>query len=225
MPRKVESERCAKAFGPQPFDREKHIYRCNEFSELLKDAVRFFHGTPVCQFPPEERFNGAGVYALYYIGKSGLYAKFGREINREEYRLPIYVGKAVPMGWRQSRNALENGEGAKLFERLKQHANSVRAGKGLNIDDFVCRLMIFEGPVQAMIASVEAALIAMHRPLWNSVIDGFGNHNPGNKRFSGMITQWDSLHPGRAWTNQMTGKKPDVKMLNRRVKDYFAGLR
>ena len=212
-------------FDPQPFDREKHVYRCDEFSELLKDAVRFFHGTPVCKFPPEERFAGAGVYAIYYIGKTGLYAKFGQEINREEYRLPIYVGKAEPTGWRQSRSSDNDGKNTKLFDRLKQHSNSVVAGKGLKVDDFVCRLMIFEGPVEAMIASVEASLISMHRPLWNSVIDGFGNHNPGNKRFTGMITQWDALHPGRAWAKQMTGEVPDVKMLNRRVKDYFVGLR
>ncbi len=212
-------------FEPQPFDREKHIYRCEEFSELLKDAVRFFHGTPVCAFPPETRFAGAGVYALYYIGKKGLYARFGQEINREEYRLPIYVGKAEPTGWRQSRGVEDSAKDAKLFERLKQHSSSVAAGKGLCVDDFVCRFMIFEGPVEAMIASVEAALISMHRPLWNSVIDGFGNHNPGNKRFSGMITQWDALHPGRAWALKMTGEVPDVKMLNRRVKDYFAGIR
>lgn len=211
-------------FEPQPFDREKHVYRCDEFSELLKDAVRFFHGTPVCSFPPEERFDGAGVYALYYIGKKGLYAKFGLEINREEYRLPIYVGKAEPTGWRQSRNSSDRPN-TKLCDRLKQHSSSVVAGKGLCVDDFVCRFMIFEGSVEAMIASVEASLIAMHRPLWNSVIDGFGNHNPGSRRFSGMITQWDALHPGRSWVSQMTGDIPDLKVLNRRVKDYFAGVR
>ena len=65
----------------------------------------------------------------------------------------------------------------------------------------------------------------MHRPLWNSVIDGFGNHNPGKKRFSGMTTQWDALHPGRAWAKKMSGEMPDVKLLNRRVKDYLVGMR
>ena len=88
-------------FDPLPFERNKHVYRCDEFSELLKDAVRFFHGTTVCTFPPDEKFSGSGVYALYYIGKTGLYGRFGQEINREEYRLPIYIGKAEPSGWRQ----------------------------------------------------------------------------------------------------------------------------
>lgn len=213
-------------FDPEPFDLKKHVYQCNEFGELLKDAVRFFHGTPICKFPPEERFCGAGVYALYYIGKKGLYAKFGQEINREEYRLPIYVGKAAPMGWRQSRTSgSEGNENTKLFERLKQHAQSVASGKSLRQEDFVCRLMIFDGPVEAMISSVEASLISMYRPLWNSVIDGFGNHNPGKERFSGMMTQWDALHPGRIWAKKMTGETPDVRQLIRRVKDYLVGIR
>ena len=212
-------------FEPQPFEREKHVYRCDGFSELLKDAVRFFHGTPVCPFPPSEKFTGAGVYALYYIGKSGLYGKFGQEINREEYRLPIYIGKAEPSGWRQSREIGSSTPSRKLSDRLLQHARSVGCARNLCLPDFACRLMILEGPVEAMIASVEAALIARHRPLWNSVIDGFGNHNPGEKRLTGKITQWDALHPGRTWAKKMSGEMPDVKMLTRRVKDYFAGLR
>jgi hypothetical protein len=39
--------------------------------------------------------------------------------------------------------------------------------------------MFFEGETQNMIAAVEAALIAEKTPLWNSVVDGFGNHAPG----------------------------------------------
>lgn len=85
--------------------------------------------------------------------------------------------------------------------------------------------MIFEGAADAMIASVEAALIARHRPLWNSVIDGFGNHNPGKKRITGMLSQWDALHPGRKWAEGMVGGRPNVSRLTERVKDYLAGLR
>lgn len=148
---------------------------------------------------------------------------FGQEINREEYRLPIYIGKAEPSGWRQSRTTGEEKSGNKLFERLVQHSRSVTSAKNLDSEDFACRLMILEGPVVAMIASVEAALIAMHRPLWNSVIDGFGNHNPGEKRFTGMITQWDALHPGRARAKKMSGEMPDVKFLNRRAQQDNQG--
>jgi hypothetical protein len=44
------------------FDRQKHVYKNNAFVELIKDAVRFFNGTPVHPLPPSETFTGTGVY-------------------------------------------------------------------------------------------------------------------------------------------------------------------
>jgi len=164
------------------FDREKHVYRNSEFAEILKDAVLFFHGTPVFAIPPPQTFVGAGVYALYYLGKSGIYSKFGNEINRTAYNVPIYVGKAVPDGWRQSRNTSATDGKNKLFSRIKEHARSIQAVRSLSVNEFHCRFMIFEGEAQNMIAAAEAALIAEKTPLWNSVVDGFGNHAPGVKR-------------------------------------------
>ena len=55
------------------FKREEHVYVNSQFSELLKDAVRFFHGTPVLPLPPETPFSGAGVYAIYCIARKGIY--------------------------------------------------------------------------------------------------------------------------------------------------------
>ncbi|HFC1301041.1 TPA: hypothetical protein ACFB8A_001696 [Neisseria gonorrhoeae] len=46
------------------FDRSKHIYHNEAFVELVKDAIRFFHGTPVHTLPPPKQFKGAGVYAI-----------------------------------------------------------------------------------------------------------------------------------------------------------------
>lgn len=86
----------------QPFDRNKHVYHNEAFVELVKDAVRFFNGTPVHQLPPPERFTGTGVYALYYTGSNKHYIRY-KELNRLSYDFPIYVGKAVPSGWRQGR--------------------------------------------------------------------------------------------------------------------------
>ncbi len=37
------------------FKRDEHVYRNDKFAEFLKDAVLFFHGTPVTQLPPPER--------------------------------------------------------------------------------------------------------------------------------------------------------------------------
>ena len=178
------------------FDREKHVYRNNAFSEILKDAVRFFHGTPVFRIPPPEPFLGSGIYALYYIGRVGIYAKFGETINRTSYNVPIYVGKAVPPGWRQSRTLGNVEKTSVLYNRLKQHVRSISETKNLSVDDFACRFMIFEGDSRNMIAAVEAAIIAVKTPIWNSVIDGFGNHDPGARRQTGRLSAWDALHPG-----------------------------
>ena len=84
------------------FKREDHVYVNSKFAELIKDAVRFFHGTPVLPLPLKESFKGAGVYAIYCISKKGLYKTYGEKINRLSYDVPIYVGKAVPSGWRQT---------------------------------------------------------------------------------------------------------------------------
>ena len=45
----------------------------------------------------------------------------------------------------------------------------------------------------------ESLMIARTSPLWNAVIDGFGNHDPGKGRIAGMRPIWDTLHPGRPW--------------------------
>ena len=206
------------------FKREEHVYSNNEFSELLKDAVRFFHGTPVLPLPLENTFEGAGVYAIYCIAKTGLYKTFGEKINRTAYEVPIYVGKAVPSGWRQNR-IVDESVGSVLFSRLRQHAESIRQGKGLNICDFACRFAILEGDTANMIAALEAAIIAEHTPLWNSVIDGFGNHDPGRRRVTGKRPQWDCLHPGRPWAMRMTGECFPAAELKRRVTDYLMGVR
>ena len=78
-----------------PFDREKHVYKNDAFVELIKDAVRFFNGTPVHPLPPVERFVGTGIYAIYYTGEADPYRKYAK-LNRLAYDYPIYVGKAVP---------------------------------------------------------------------------------------------------------------------------------
>ncbi len=58
------------------FDRSKHVFYSPEFEELIKDIIRFFNGTPIQPLPPLESFDGAGVYALYFIGKKGIYKEF-----------------------------------------------------------------------------------------------------------------------------------------------------
>ena len=202
-----------KIMQTQSFDRNKHIYKNDAFLELVKDAVRFFNGTPVHTLPPPESFFGTGVYALYYTGKLDIYKKYG-ELNRLSYNFPIYVGKAVPKGWRQSRiSDNPESQSKELFNRLKEHSKNIVAGHELNLDDFMCRFVIFESDGSDMISTIEAALIKIHRPLWNVALDGFGNHTPGNGRFQQAKSNWDVIHPGREWAEKCTGEHTPKKTI------------
>ncbi|MGV0005204.1 MAG: Eco29kI family restriction endonuclease [Candidatus Porifericomitaceae bacterium WSBS_2022_MAG_OTU9] len=178
-----------------PFDRSKHVYHSEELVGLVKDAIRFFNGTPVHQLPLEERFFGTGVYALYYTGKNQIYRHYA-EFNRLEYKSPIYVGKAAPKGWRQSRISDSSTKySSELHSRILEHSRNIDKVQGINLHEFSCRFVLFEAEGSDMVGAIEAALIRLNKPLWNSVLDGFGNHTPGSGRF----------HPGRQWAEKCTG--------------------
>lgn len=200
------------------FDRSKHVFYSPEFDELIKDTIRFFNGTPVQPLPPSESFDGAGVYALYFIGRDGIYSKF-HEINRLDYRLPIYVGKAVPRGWRQGRTDVSSSQ--ELYRRLCDHKNSIKAVDNLSAKDFLCRFMILENAASNLIGTVEAALIRQYQPLWNSRIDGFGNHDPGNGRYNQERSEWDIIHPGRKWALKCADSSKDISDILKVISNYF----
>lgn len=199
------------------FDREKHVYPANDFAEIIKDTIRFFNGTPVHKLPPPENFIGAGVYALYYIGRSPYYESLYSQ-NRLSFTQPIYVGKAVPRGWRQARVQEASNE---LYARLSEHYTSINSTENLDIDDFYCRFMILEATSVDMIGTVEAALIRQYHPVWNSCIDGFGNHDPGSGRYDQAKSDWDILHPGRIWAKRLNGTHPANSDIVKKVKSFF----
>ena len=186
------------------FDRSKHVFKSIEFEEIIKDTVRFFNGTPVHTLPPPENFSGTGVYALYYTGNNALYARL-HSLNRINFIQPIYVGKAVPLGWRQARTISNSTKSNELFRRLNEHANSVTQAYDLELSDFYCRFMILEDTAADLIGTVEAALIRYYKPVWNSCIDGFGNHDPGKGRYNQAKSDWDVLHKGRLWSEKCVG--------------------
>lgn len=209
----------------EPFDRAKHVYTNDAFVELVKDAIRFFNGTPVQSLPPPERFLGTGVYALYYTGTATPYSKYA-ELNRLAYDFPIYVGKAVPKGWRQSRriDAVEL-ESSELYSRLKQHSRSIDVVKSLNLHDFACRFMIFEGASSDMIGTFEASIIKWKKPLWNSYLDGFGNHDPGKGRYEQAQSEWDVVHPGRSWTTKCKGKTRTREVIVAGIEKFLTAVK
>jgi hypothetical protein len=203
------------------FDRSEHVYKNDAFAELVKDAVRFFNGTPVHTLPPPESFLGRGVYAIYYTGKNPTYKKYA-ELNRLSYSYPIYVGKAVPKGWRQARvsdNQLDQSN--ELFNRLREHSRSISKTQGLALQDLRCRFVIFEDASSDMISTVEAALIKLNMPLWNTAVDGFGNHDPGSGRYEQAKSGWDVIHPGRVWAEKCKGTHAEESVILSRIKNHF----
>lgn len=143
-----------------------------------------------------EAFTGAGIYAIYYSGEFGPYQAISfrsADIPRE---IPIYVGKAVPPGARKGNFGLNTDPGQALFRRLKEHAESIALATNLRIQDFYCRYLIVD---DIWIPLGESLLIAKFSPIWNKMIDGFGNHDPGGGRYNQLRSRWDTLHPGRGW--------------------------
>lgn len=206
------------------FDRSEHVYKNEAFSELVKDAIRFFNGTPVHTLPPPESFLGTGVYALYYTGKSPVYKKYS-ELNRLSYGYPIYVGKAVPKGWRQARvSDTQSGQSTELFNRLREHSRSISVAQGLELQDFHCRFGIFEEVSSDMIGAIEAALIKLNLPLWNTAVDGFGNHDPGSGRYEQAKSDRDVLHPGRAWAKKCNGAHAENNAVLSNILTHFKSI-
>jgi hypothetical protein len=157
--------------------------------------------------PPAEPFDGAGVYAIYYYGDFKPYSP----LIEAKAQLPIYVGKAVPIGARKGGRQF-SPQGRELYIRLNQHAKSIEQANNLNIHDFRCRYLVVE-PVWITLA--ERFLIEHYYPIWNIVIDGFGNHDPGAGRRGMKQPQWDILHPGRPWAAILRADESSDEVLSR----------
>jgi hypothetical protein len=155
------------------------------------------------------KFAGAGLYALYYLGPLPYYAAIAPPLQLPG-ETPIYVGRARPAGARQGALGLESTTSDPvLFDRLREHAHSVRlaeehAGRSgeanLVLSDFLCRHLVAD---DIWVPMGEALLIGHYRPVWNVVVDGFGNHAPGRGRTRQARSPWDTLHPGRGWAARL----------------------
>lgn len=162
-------------------------------------------------------FNGAGIYAIYYTGKFESYAKIADQNRSEKFLCPIYVGKAVPAGARIGAYQ-ESITNKALFKRLKEHSESIRSATNLNIGDFYYRFLVVD---DIWIPLGESLVIARFMPLWNSLIDGFGNHNPGKGRHAGMRPRWDVLHPGRTWAMQLADRPETAAEIAQDAENYL----
>lgn len=163
---------------------------------------------------------GAGVYAIYYTGSFESYASIAEANSGGEFRQPIYVGKAIPKGGRKGGISTDAGTGAALRDRLRQHASSVDQAQNLDLQDFYFRCLVVD---DIWIPLGENMLIENFRPVWNMIIDGFGNKDPGRRRATQYKSPWDVLHPGRAFAEKLADSGKTQDEIVQQVADYFAG--
>lgn len=167
---------------------------------LARSVTEALLATPPQPLPPT-RFVGAGIYALYYVGDFAPYSPIALRNTNNQFEAPIYVGKAIPEGSRKGGFGFDSSRGTFLFKRLRQHAKSISLATNLELGDFYCRYLVVD---DIWIPLGEALLIHRFQPIWNRIIEGFGNNDPGGKRYTGEKPIWDVLHPGRPWAERMS---------------------
>ncbi|MFT4189750.1 MAG: Eco29kI family restriction endonuclease [Aeromicrobium sp.] len=164
-----------------------------DMENLARSIANKLLETPAVKSADIGDFRGAGVYAIYYRGSFPAYAPLADEAAHD---VAIYVGKAVPGGARKG-IAVDVTERTKaLRDRLREHAKSIGQAENLDIEDFRFRYLVVE-PIWIPLG--ESAMIQHSQPVWNTLVEGFGNHDPGKGRRAGAKSRWDTLHQGRPW--------------------------
>jgi len=163
---------------------------------------------------------GAGVYAIYYNGGFEPYRPIAVRNRDGGFTQPIYVGKAVPQGARKGGLSLDASRGSALRTRLNQHARSINEAENIELADFHFRCLVVD---DIWIPLGENMMIEQFRPIWNTVIDGFGNNPTGIRRETQFRSAWDVLHPGRKRARNLadSGIRPDA--IIRKLRAYFEG--
>lgn len=167
-----------------------------------------------------EPFIGSGVYAIYYVGEFPAYKAISSANADGKWVAPIYVGKAIPSGGRKGGMDLDAPARPYLKRRLDEHAESIRtANTTLRIDDFWARYLVVD---DIWIPLVESLMISRFAPVWNVLLDGFGNHDPGSGRYNGLAPRWDVLHPGRGWAKKCRARPETAAVIASEVEAMLA---
>jgi hypothetical protein len=166
-----------------------------------------------------ESFIAAGIYAIYYVGGFPAYKPISEANQNYQFKVPIYVGKAVPAGTRKGGLGLDVSPGTVLYTRLMEHNESIDQVENLVVKDFYCRYLAVD---DIWIPLGESLLINMFSPLWNLLIDGFGNHDPGKGRYNQQCSTWDVIHPGRHWAIKLQPNKKNALEILEQVQKFLA---
>ena len=130
--------------------------------------------------------------------------------------------RQIPPGARKGGFGLGVAPGFALFQRLREHSNSIEQARNLQLADFRCRYLISD---DIWIPLGESLTIERFQPIWNVVLDGFGNHPPGGGRQRQERSKWDAVHPGRPWADALPSHHQAARDLLQLVREFLAGRR
>jgi len=197
-------------------------YNPLELTHLAESTWREFDKQNVCRLSDLRPFIGTGVYALYYDGDFPLYKAISDSNRNMPGSRAIYVGEAGRQGKRKGVGFSEESADKAIYDRLvNSHSESIRAAENLKLEDFSCRYLVIQ---DLFVPLCESILIEKHVPLWNRLVDGFGNKAVGGPRERQKIAPWDMLHPGRP--KRATGANdrfPIVEVLAEAVRKLLSG--
>lgn len=208
MPKKKENP---KPDSSRPFNPLSKAQLAHSLAEAFLTSV-------LHPLPPSEKFSGVGVYAIYYTGALSIYRALIKRNAISKYAAPIYVGKAIPSGGRKGGMDFEAAAGHGLLNRLSDHAESISEASNLESRDFQCRYLIVD---DVWIPLAESLLIERFQPLWNVLVDGFGNHDPGSGRHQQKKSPWDVLHPGRGWADRLQPCAKSKEQVESEITAFF----
>src|SRR5262249_2457525 len=134
---------------------------------------------------------------------------------------PIYVGRAARRGLRRSvEGLLAPTTEPVLYQRLCYHAATLDHAQNLLLQDFRCRYLVIDD-VWAPV--VEALMIHEYQPVWNQVLQGFGNYDSGGGR-RGPRSDWDEIHPGRPWAARLSPAAHSAERISARIATHLSSV-
>ncbi len=186
-------------------------YNPLEKTNLGESIAQAILKSPVLPLSETSHLRGAGVYAIYYTGDLAWYKAVADKNKGGTFGQPIYIAKAIPKGGRKGGISDDAAaEGSALRDRLRQHYASVNEASNLNAADFHYQCLVGD---DIWIPLGENMLIEQHQPVWNRVVDGFGNKDPGNRRKDQYRSPWDVIHPGRGFAGKLAMNPRTVDQL------------
>ena len=194
-------------------------YNPLEKANLAKSIVRAILDSTVKPLSETSHLTGAGVYLIYYTGTLSCYEPVASKNRDGKFDCPIYIGKAIPKGGRKGALSEDSSaKGTALRDRLGQHSTSISEAENLQADDFQFRSLVVD---DIWIPLGENILIEQYKPVWNRVLDGFGNKDPGNRRKQQYRSPWDVVHPGRKFAKKLGAHPRTAEEVMADLASYF----